>query len=158
MTQRRARALAVEVIARIGLLLAVPAVLPHVFWGDVSHYVRVAQQVHPTRHPTGRWLPYRKVFWEYPPLTVPVLGLVIFGSVVASQERGIEQYLSIGAWMTIAGAVATLVGDFIPAIPMFKKTSIDMASRLSTLDGLRSKGLLTQAEYEARKQEILGQI
>ena len=64
-----------EIVARIVLLLVVPTVLPLVFFGDPLHYWRIAQKIDPTRAPYLQWVPYRKVFWEYPPLTLPVLGL-----------------------------------------------------------------------------------
>jgi hypothetical protein len=71
----RRQIMSVEVLARLVLLLLVPMVLPSVFFGDPRHYWRVAQEIHPARSPAFQWLPYRRVFWEYPPMTLPVLGL-----------------------------------------------------------------------------------
>jgi hypothetical protein len=57
-----------ELCARAVLAMFAFAKLPHVFTGDVEHYRRVALSI------GWRHLPYRQVFWEYPPLAlVPLL-------------------------------------------------------------------------------------
>ncbi|MCU1453919.1 MAG: hypothetical protein JWN46_2065 [Acidimicrobiales bacterium] len=64
-----------EVVVRLGLMALVPVLLPRVFDGDPRHYRVVARRIHVLRPPAWQWMPYRKVFWEYPPLSVPILAL-----------------------------------------------------------------------------------
>ena len=70
--------------------------LPHVFVGDITHFRHVARLV------SASHLPYRSVFWEFPPLTVPFLILekLSFGSRAA--------YLSLFAAVTISLELASL--------------------------------------------------
>jgi len=59
-----------EVIVRVAVLAVALALLPSIFIGDVSWYWQRALGLG-LHH-----LPYRDFSWEFPPLTVPILGLV----------------------------------------------------------------------------------
>jgi hypothetical protein len=105
------------------------------------------------------------VFW--------VAGLFVIGllygltSPDASQQTGEELGRALGGWLLIVSIVASSVLTYLGMLPGTRKrpasaetadrngSSLDLAS-LERLAGLRDRGVLTEAEFQAQKARMLG--
>jgi hypothetical protein len=104
----------------------------------------------------------------------PIFGLIYAISRISSEigPRGSDQFfevaqhiVSIGVYLTLAFSVGLLICAFLPASANSTQSiqnaelpppSQDVLTQLERLGGLRAQGILTEAEFEDQKKQILG--
>lgn len=105
---------------------------------------------------------------------VPIFGMIYAISRISGEmgPRGSEQFfeaaqhiVTIGVYLTLAFSVGLLICAFLPASTKSEgftqnaqtpQPSQDVLTQLERLGGLRAQGILTEAEFEEQKKQILG--
>lgn len=92
-----------------------------------------------------------------------VLGALRWNSIGSQVARGMGQTDDLGIIMLLGGAAGLIFGGYsffgsngadISSLP--KSTTVE--SRLRQLEDLRAKNLITDSQYEQRKQEIISSL
>ena len=92
-----------------------------------------------------------------------VLGALRWNSMESQFARGFGQSDGLGIMLLLGGAVGLIVGGYAllatpPASISLSVKAISVEERLRQLDDLRSKELITEAQYQQRKQEIVSSL
>ena len=88
-----------------------------------------------------------------------LIGSVIWGIITKaiSNSRGCEGGFWWGFWLWVIGVIIVAVRPAQNTVPVsYTIPSENKIERLSKLNALRDKGIITQEEYEAKKKEIIG--
>lgn len=140
------------------------AVDPSTFYGPPD-----AGQASPAQFPIGR---EGAIVLSIAGLICFVIGVLRWNSIGWQIARGFGQTDGVGMLLLLGGAVGLIVGGYAlfaspsaprslvsataPRPPATNAASVE--DRIRQLDDLRSKNLITEAQHEQRKQEIISSL